>query len=58
MMPGKSYLSLIKDIKKTNHTPVILTAKGETVDRIKAVQKFELTTILVKPLNQKNFYYE
>ena len=39
MMPGKSGLSLTEDIKKTNHTPVILlTAKGETVDRIKGLE--------------------
>ena len=39
MMPGKSGLSLTEDIKKTNHTPVILlTAKGDTVDRIKGLE--------------------
>ena len=39
MMPGKSGLSLTEDIKKTNHTPIILlTAKGETVDRIKGLE--------------------
>ena len=39
MMPGKSGLSLTDEIKKTNQTPVILlTAKGETVDRIKGLE--------------------
>jgi len=39
MMPGKSGLSLTEDIKKTNETPIILlTAKGETVDRIKGLE--------------------
>ena len=35
MMPGESGLSLTKEIKDKNSTPVILlTAKGETEDRI------------------------
>ena len=39
MMPGKSGLSLTEEIKKTSHTPVILlTAKGETTDRIKGLE--------------------
>ena len=39
MMPGKSGLSLTEEIKKTNPTPVILlTAKGEVVDRIKGLE--------------------
>jgi len=39
MMPGKSGLSLTKEIKKTNQTPIILlTAKGETVDRIRGLE--------------------
>ena len=39
MMPGKSGLSLTKEIKKINHTPIILlTAKGETVDRIEGLE--------------------
>jgi two-component system phosphate regulon response regulator OmpR len=39
MMPGKSGLSLTEEIKKTNPTPVILlTAKGETADRIKGLE--------------------
>ena len=39
MMPGKSGLSLTEDIKKTNQTPIILlTAKGETLDRIKGLE--------------------
>ena len=39
MMPGKSGLSLTEDIKKTNQTPIILlTAKGEAVDRIKGLE--------------------
>ena len=39
MMPGKSGLSLTKEIKKTNQTPVILlTAKGESADRIQGLE--------------------
>ena len=38
MMPGKSGLSLTKEIKKSNSMPIILlTAKGETVDRIQGL---------------------
>ena len=39
MMPGKSGLSLTKEIKKTNQTPIILlTAKRETLDRIRGLE--------------------
>ena len=39
MMPGESGLSLTKEIKKDNFTPIILlTAKGETQDRIKGLE--------------------
>ena len=39
MMPGKSGLSLTKEIKKTNQTPIILlTAKRETLDRIQGLE--------------------
>ena len=39
MMPGKNGLSLTKEIKRTISTPVILlTAKGEVVDRIKGLE--------------------
>ena len=39
MMPGESGLSLTKEIKKNNQTPIILlTAKGETVDRIHGLE--------------------
>ena len=39
MMPGESGLSLTKEIKKKNSTPIILlTAKGETQDRIKGLE--------------------
>ena len=39
MMPGKSGLSLTNEIKKVKSTPIILlTAKGETVDRIKGLE--------------------
>tara|TARA_B110000014_G_C20030989_1_gene535381 strand:- start:2 stop:679 length:678 start_codon:yes stop_codon:yes gene_type:complete len=39
MMPGQSGLSLTKEIKKINSTPIILlTAKGETRDRIEGLQ--------------------
>ena len=39
MMPGQSGLSLTKEIKKINSIPIILlTAKGETRDRIEGLQ--------------------
>ena len=39
MMPGKSGLSLTKEIKKTIATPIILlTAKGEASDRIQGLE--------------------
>jgi len=39
MMPGESGLSLTKEVKKNNSTPIILlTAKGETHDRIKGLE--------------------
>ena len=39
MMPGKSGLSLTNEIKKINSTPIILlTAKGETADRIQGLE--------------------
>ena len=39
MMPGESGLSLTKEIRKNNSTPIILlTAKGETQDRIKGLE--------------------
>jgi len=39
MMPGESGLSLTKEIKKNNTTPIILlTAKGEAQDRIEGLE--------------------
>ena len=39
MMPGESGLSLTKEIKKNNTTPIILlTAKGETQDRVEGLE--------------------
>ena len=39
MMPGESGLDLTKNIKKNNNTPIILlTAKGETKDRIEGLE--------------------
>ena len=39
MMPGESGLSLTKEMKKNNQTPIILlTAKGETEDRIHGLE--------------------
>ena len=39
MMPGESGLSLTKEVKKNNSTPIILlTAKGETQDRIEGLE--------------------
>ena len=39
MMPGKDGLSLTKEIKKNDNTPIILlTAKGETKERIEGLE--------------------
>ena len=39
MMPGESGLSLTKEVKKDNSTPIILlTAKGEAEDRIEGLE--------------------
>ena len=39
MMPGESGLSLTKEVKKNNPTPIILlTAKGETQDKIEGLE--------------------
>ena len=39
LMPGESGLSLTKEIKKTNSTPIILlTAKGQAEDRIEGLE--------------------
>jgi len=39
MMPGQSGLSLTKEMKENNPTPIILlTAKGETLDRIEGLE--------------------
>ena len=39
MMPGESGLSLTKEIKKNNSTPIVLlTAKGEIEDRIEGLE--------------------
>ncbi len=39
MMPGESGLSLTKEVKNKNSTPIILlTAKGETEDRIQGLE--------------------
>ena len=39
MMPGESGLSLTKEMKKNNSTPIILlTAKGETEERIEGLE--------------------
>ena len=39
MMPGESGLALTKEVKKKGSTPIILlTAKGETQDRIKGLE--------------------
>jgi two-component system phosphate regulon response regulator OmpR len=39
MMPGESGLTLTREVKKNNYTPIILlTAKGETKDRIEGLE--------------------
>ena len=56
MMPGESGLSLTKEVKKNNSTPIILlTARGEKQDRIEGLE-LGADDYLGKPLNQKNFY--
>ena len=53
MMPGESGLSLTKEIKKNNPIPIILlTAKGETVDRIKGLE-FGADDYLGKPFEPR-----
>ena len=53
MMPGQSGLSLTKEVKKNGHTPIILlTAKGETRDRIKGLE-FGADDYLGKPFDPK-----
>ena len=53
MMPGESGLSLTKEVKKKGSTPIILlTAKGETQDRIKGLE-LGADDYLGKPFNPK-----
>ena len=53
MMPGESGLSLTKKMKKNNQTPIILlTAKGETEDRIHGLE-LGADDYLVKPFEPK-----
>ena len=53
MMPGESGLSLTKEIKKNNPIPIILlTAKGETQDRIEGLE-FGADDYLGKPFEPK-----
>tara|TARA_B100002003_G_C13986997_1_gene477079 strand:+ start:164 stop:841 length:678 start_codon:yes stop_codon:yes gene_type:complete len=53
MMPGESGLSLTKEMKKKNLTPVILlTAKGETKDRIEGLE-VGADDYLAKPFEPK-----
>ena len=53
MMPGESGLSLTKEIKKNNPIPIILlTAKGETQDRIEGLE-FGADDYLGKPFQPK-----
>ena len=53
MMPGESGLSLTKDIKKKNATPIIiLTAKGDAKDRIEGLE-FGADDYLGKPFQPK-----
>ena len=53
MMPGESGLSLTKEIKKNSKTPIILlTAKGDTEDRIKGLE-FGADDYLAKPFAPK-----
>ena len=53
MMPGQSGLTLTKDIKENSTTPIILlTAKGETEDRIKGLE-IGASDYLAKPFEPK-----
>ena len=55
MMPGESGLSLTKEIKKKNSTPIILlTAKGETEERIEGLE-VGADDYLGKPFDPKEF---
>ena len=52
-MPGESGLSLTKEIKKTNSTPIILlTAKGQAEDRIEGLE-LGADDYVVKPFEPK-----
>ena len=56
MMPGESGLSLTKEIKKNNPTPIILlTAKGETKDRVKGLE-FGADDYLPKPFEPEELF--
>ena len=53
LMPGQSGLSLTKEIKKDNSIPIILlTAKGETRDRIEGLE-FGADDYLAKPFEPR-----
>ena len=53
MMPGKSGLDFIKENKKIINTPIILlTAKGETVDRVEGLE-IGADDYLAKPFEPK-----
>ena len=53
MMPGKSGLSLAKEVKQSISTPIILlTAKGEAADRIKGLET-GVDDYLSKPFEPK-----
>ena len=55
MMPGKSGLEFIQEIKKLETPIILLTAKGEAKEELKD-WKLELMIICQNHLNQKNLF--
>ena len=57
MMPGESGLTLTKEVKKNSYTPIILlTAKGETKDRIEGLE-LGADDYLGKPFEPKELLF-
>jgi len=53
MMPGKDGIEVLKDIRKTSNVPVImLSAKGETIDKVLGLE-FGADDYIVKPFEPK-----
>ena len=55
MMPGQSGFDFTKEIKKINIPIILLTAKGESENRIKGLE-LGADDYLENHLSQKNYY--